>query len=281
MQDRSYRRPPGDADSKLSEVHRGVLEMGSAIAPDVTAERGVRTVTKGRGQLPSTYSRRQKKRAPGILFAVHRPNGETSTIFRPDEPDPQNPGHKYEQPCKHLGGSGNVLDVHPSARHRVEDTGAPVLFTEGTKKADSITSAARREGIEIVAVAISGVWNWRSEGEPIPDMFDVPVTGRPALICFDSDIVRNQDVQRAAEELARHLTQRGADLRIVYLRDRPDGSKTGADDFLAGDGTLGELLALARPFDPESIQREKMSRSFSLRRSLAYLSQRGEELPVK
>ena len=120
MQDRSYRRPPGDADSKLSEVHRGVLEMGSAIAPDVTAERGVRTVTKGRGQLPSTYSRRQKKRAPGILFAVHRPNGETSTIFRPDEPDPQNPGHKYEQPCKHLGGSGNVLDVHPSARHRVE-----------------------------------------------------------------------------------------------------------------------------------------------------------------
>src|SRR5215218_8511600 len=84
----------------LCDEHRRTLVEGSAIDPEIIAERGVRSVTKGRGHLPSVYSRRQKRRAPGILFTVHRPNGQTATIFRPDEPDPEHPGCKYEMECK-------------------------------------------------------------------------------------------------------------------------------------------------------------------------------------
>ncbi len=281
----SYTATAGGTTGILSDEHRRVLVEGSGIDPGVIAERGVRTVRKGRGQLPSTYSRRQKKRAPGILFTVHRPSGQTATIFRPDEPDPENPGHKYEQESKHYGGSGNVLDVHPSIRHLLasEAGGVPVVFVEGVKKADSIISAARAAGIDLLVVAISGVWNWMSGGEPIPDMLDVPVKGRRALICFDSDMLRKPNVQDAAERLAEHLTRRGAALEIVYLPDQEDGSKTGADDFLASEagGSLSDLLALARPYKPGDLQREKLSRNEKLRRSLDFLTRRGEEMPSK
>jgi hypothetical protein len=136
-----YQHMDARKHSDLSPEHEEMLFKESAIDPDVAAERGVRTVSSGR-DLPRSYSWRQKKRAPGILFTAHRPNGETATIFRPDTPDPKNPGHKYEQECKKLGGSGNVLDV--LEHHRIGQRDTPVLFTEGVKKADSITSAARR-----------------------------------------------------------------------------------------------------------------------------------------
>ncbi len=266
----------------LSEEHRRMLYDESGISPEVAAERGVRSILEGR-ELPPVYSWRQKKRAPGLLFTLHRPNGETSHVFRPDEPDPERPGVKYLQAPKKGGGDGNVLDVHPSLRHLLEDRSTPVVFVEGIKKADAITSAGRTSEANLLVAGISGTWNWLSEGEPIPDMYDVPVEGRRAYVCFDSDMLRKPGVQMAAERLAEHLEGRGAEVLLVYLSDRPDGSKTGADDFLASEagGTLEELLDLARPFDPEELQREKLSRSERLRRSLAYLARRGGELPTK
>lgn len=280
MQAQSYRSKAEHTTTRLAADHRRHLVEGSGIDPAVIAERGVRTVRSDRGELPSAYSWRQKKRAPGILFTAHRPNGQTSTIFRPDEPDPKNPGCKYEQPCKHLGGSGNVLDIHPSARHQVGDTSVPTFFTEGVKKGDSTTSAARREGTDILAVSISGVWNYLSEGEPIADMYEIPVDGRKVYVCFDSDMFRKPEVMMAAERLAEHLEGRGADVWIVYLPDQADGSKTGADDFLVADGTLEDLLGLARPYSPEDLQREKLSRNEQLRWALALVTRRDTDMPA-
>jgi hypothetical protein len=284
MQSQYYRTAAENTingSNRLSEEDRRMLQEGSAIDHDVIAERGVRTVTEERGQLPKVYSWRQKRRAPGTLFTVHRPSGETCTLFRPHKPDPKNPGHKYEQECKKLGGSGNVLDIHPSLHHRIDDVSVPVIYTEGIKKADSITSAARREGIDVLVVAISGVWNFLSDGEPIADMFDVPVEGRTAIICYDSDLTRNPDVEAAANRLAGHLAPRGADVEIVYLDDQPDGSKTGADDFLAGGRTLGELLEHARPYSPEDMRRQKLSKNERLHRALDYLTRREGEMPAR
>ena len=263
--------------SGLSDAHRRMLFDESGISPEIVAERGVRSVSGGRGELPAVFSWRQKRRGAGVLFTVHRPGGETSWVFRPDDPDPKNPGHKYEQPCKALGGSGNVLDVHPRMRSLLEEPSVPLWWVEGIKKADALTSRGA------VAVGISGVWNWLSEGEPISDMWEIPVEGRPVYVCFDSDMLCNPGVQEAAERLAEHLLRRGAEVRIVYLPDKPDGSKTGADDFLARSpgGTLAELLALARPYSPEDLHHEKLSRSELLRRSLDFLMRREEEMPAK
>jgi hypothetical protein len=264
---------PNLGSRTLSDSHGRMLYEGSGIDPGVAAERGVRT-TRGGRELPEGFSRRQRKRGGGILFTVHRPNGETAYSFRPDAIDPENPGHRYEQPCKHLGAPGNVLDVHPSVRDLIDDTDTPVIFCEGIKKADSILSAARRENVRVLVVAITGVWNWMADGEAIADMLDIPVEGRRITICFDSDMLRNVSVQDAARRLAEHLIGRGAEVFITYLPDQADGSKMGADDFLAGGGSLAELRMLTRRYDPEDFVRVRLSRDERLRAMLEDLERR-------
>src|SRR5829696_190209 len=264
---------PNDATRTLSDSHRRMLYDDSGIDPGVARERGVRTIGRGR-ELPDGFSRRQRRRGGGLLFTVHRPSGETSHSYRPDAPDPENPGHRYEQPCKHLGAPGNVLDVHPSVRNLIDDRSVPVIFVEGIKKADSILSAARREGVRVLVVAVTGVWNWMADGEAIADMFDIPVEGRRVTICFDSDMLRNPSVQDAARRLSEHLLRREAEVFITYLRDQDDGSKTGADDFLVGGGTLAELRILTRRYDPADFVRVRLSRDEKLRAKLEDLQRR-------
>ena len=247
--------PPGH----LSEEHRRMLEEGSAIGAAEIAESGARTIKRGR-ELPEVFSRRQGERAPGVLFIGHRPNGKTSYIFRPDEVDPENPGHKYEQPCKSRGAPGNTLHIPPSLHHLIEDTAVSVIFTEGTKKMLSITSAAKREGVAVLVIAISGCWNWMADGEPIPDMFDIPVEGRSVTVMFDSDMLRKIEVQEAAKGLAEHLQDRGAHVFITYFHDAPDGSKVGADDFFVAGGTFAELRLLTRRYDPADFKLIRLSR---------------------
>src|SRR5215210_2582832 len=270
---------PHGAPRTLADSHRRMFEEGSGISRPVYEERGVRTITRGR-ELPEGFSRRQRRRGGGILFTCHRPNGETSYSFRPDGVDPERPGHRYEQPCKHLGAPGNVLDVHPSVRDLIDDVSVPVIFCEGIKKADSILSAARREGVRVLVVAITGVWNWMSDGEAIADMFDIPVEGRRVTICFDSDMLRNANVQDAARRLGGHLIGRGAEVFITYLADQDDGSKMGADDFFAAGGTLAELRMLTRRYNPEDFVRVRLSRSGSLRAMLEDLERQYAAMPA-
>jgi len=244
--------------------------VGSAIAPDILDDSGARTITDGR-QLPCGFTNRQRERGSGILFMGHRPNGKTFYVFRPDEPDPDNPGLKYEATCKKLGGPGNVLYVHPEQRHLIDDTSVPVVFVEGIKKALSIITAARAAGAAVLVVAISGVWNWLSDGKPISDMFDIPVEGRKVYVCFDSDVFSNPDISDAARRFAGHLIGCGADVYLSYLPDRADGSKTGADDFLSCGRTYRELMALMRLYDSRDLQAERLNRGERLRAGVDYL----------
>ena len=249
---------------RLAEHHRYTLEVGSAILREVLEESGAWTIIHGR-QLPRGFSKRQRVRGGGILFMGHRPNGKTFYVFRPDESDPDNPGLKYEATCKILGGPGNVLYVHPSQRHLINDTDVPVIFVEGIKKALSIITAARAAGAAVLVVAISGVWNWLSDGKPISDMLDIPVEGRQVYICFDSDVFRNPDVSDAARRLAGYLIGRGAVVYLCYLPDQAGGSKTGADDFLAGGHSFWELMALMRLYDVQDLHAERLNRGERLR----------------
>jgi hypothetical protein len=261
---------PNSKPGTLSDSDRHTLEVGSAISRKVYEESGVWTVKHGH-QLPRGFSKRQRNRGGGILFMGHRPNGETFYVFRPYDPDPDRPGLKYEATCKKLGGPGNVLYVHPSQRHLIDDTSVPVIFVEGIKKALSIITAAKAAGASVLVVAISGVWNWLSGGKPIPDMFGIPVEGREVYICFDSDVFGNPDVSDAARRLAGHLRGRGAVVYLSYLPDQADDSKTGADDFLAGGHTYRELMALMRLYDAGDLQAERLSRGDKLRAGIEYL----------
>ncbi len=257
----------------LAGRHRRTLEGGSAIAREVLEENGVWTIRRGL-ELPEGFSSRQRRRGAGMLFSVTRPNGETGYSFRPDVPDPDNPGHKYEQPCKALGGPGNVLGLMPGDRHLVADTSVPVVFVEGTKKMLAAVSAVRRAGAAVLVVSISGVWNWLSDGKPIADMLEIRMEGRKVYIGFDSDVFRNPDVGRAARGLAGHLQGRGATVYLSYLDDQADGSKTGADDFMAAGHRHADYMATFRPFDANDLQAERLLRDVRLRLALADLERR-------
>jgi hypothetical protein len=255
---------PNGGTHTLSDAHLDTLEVGSAISREALEENGVRTITHGR-ELPKGFSARQRKRVPGILISVTRPNGKADWIYRPDAADPERPGLKYEARCKALGSPGNVLAIPAGQRHLVDDVSIPVIFVEGMKKMLSIVSAARRAGAVVLVVGISGVWNWMSEGRPIADMLDIPVEGRKVYICFDSDVFRNPDVSDAARRFASNLIGRGALVYLCYLPDQADGSKTGADDFLAGGHSYWELMALMRLYDPQDLQTERLTRCEMLR----------------
>src|SRR5215208_6286375 len=165
----------------LSDSHRHTHEVGSAIATDFLDSSGVHTITDGR-QLPRGFSKRQRERAPGVLYEVFRPkSSDTAWVFRPDEPDPERPGLRYEATCKRLGGPGNVLYVHPSQRHLLRDRRVAVIFVEGVKKALAVLSAARAAGVNVLVVGILGVWNWMADGKPIADMLEIPLDEREVL----------------------------------------------------------------------------------------------------
>jgi uncharacterized protein DUF3854 len=252
----------------LSPEHRRTLEVLSAIACDVIGARGVYSVEWGR-DLPAVFSRRQRGRGPGILFTVHRPDGSTTWQYRPDGTDPDHPGLKYEAGCKSRGAPGNTLDVHPYCRKWIEDPSVPVVFVEGIKKADSILSAAREAGERLVVVAISGVWNWLSDGEPIPDIFGIPLRKREVRVCFDSDVFTNPDVADAARRLAGHLRERGAaSVLLAYLPQARDEAKVGADDYLAAGHSYADLAGCFKPFDADDLATERLRRSHHLRARL-------------
>ena len=264
---------PTGASATLSKEDLHTLEVGSAILRELLDENPAVTITDGR-ELPEGFSGRQRKRAPGTLFSFTRPDGTTAHSFRPRDPDPKNPGHKYEQPCKALGGPGNVLGIPAGARHLVDDVSVPVFFVEGIKKMLAATSAARIAGAVVLVVCISGVWNWLSDGKPIADLLAIPVEGRKVYIGFDSDVFRNPDVGDAARALNGHLKERGATVYLSYLEDRPSGAKVGADDFFADGRSWWDYLATFRPFDAGDLQAERLNRNMRLRITLADLERR-------
>jgi hypothetical protein len=253
--------------AQLSAEHRRTHEELSAIACDVLEESGAYTITDGR-QLPTGFSGRQRRRVPGVLYSVPRPNGKRTWVYRPDEADPERPGLKYEATCKKLGGPGNVLYVHPSQRRLIGDRRAPVIFVEGVKKALAIISAVRAAGVEVLVVGVLGVWNWLSDGKPIGDLLGIPVHGRDLYICYDSDVFINPDVADAARGFVGHLTDRGGAVWVAYLPDQVDGSKMGADDYLASGRTYWELMALMRPYDAADLAAERLKRGDRLRAML-------------
>lgn len=261
---------PNCGSRTLLESHQSMLEQGSAIDAPEIAESGARTIRRGR-DLPHQFSERQRRRAPGVLFVTHRPNGSTSFCFRPDKPDPDNPGHKYEQGCKSRGAPGNVLDVLPSQHHLIPDTSVPVVFVEGTKKMLSLVTAARKADTALLVVAITGCWNWMADGKPIPDLLDIPLEGRRATVMYDSDMLRKPEVQGGAKRLAEYVKGRGAEVYITYFEDAQDGSKVGADDFFVAGGTLSELRMLTRRYDPQDFALVRLTRDEELAAKIADL----------
>jgi hypothetical protein len=254
---------PNGEHRTLSGSHSRMLFEESGITPAVATERGYRTV-KRRAELEEFP---EWQRRLGLYVPMFSPDGtKRSCQIRPDRP--RSPKLKYESPQ----GSRVILDVHPKSREEARAGDGDLFVVEGAKKADALLSQGA------VAVALTGVWmahDPKSKPKRLLPCWDhVRLAGRRVFIVFDSDWRRKEAVHAALEWLVGALAERGADVRVAYLEDGPDGSKVGADDYLVAGGTVAELKALCRKFKRQDVARIRLSKDERLRAAVEDLERR-------
>jgi P4 family phage/plasmid primase-like protien len=242
----------------LFDQARRELEKESAIDPEVIAERGYDSVNR-----PTSGGKRPRERLkrlhipgwaikedtyfPGLLIPIYGPTGaRVSYQWKPRIPATDGDGkrQRYASPR----GQKSRLDVHPrNSRVRdgdilsnIQDTTLELWPTEGTKKADSLTSRG------IVAISLVGVFGWRSHLGTLGDWEDVPLHDRVVCICYDSDARFRPEVLRAMIRFGRWLKSKGV-AKVYYLivpTEVNDTAVKGVDDFFAAGGTLEQLKAV-------------------------------------
>ena len=138
-------------------------------------------------------------------------------------------GVKYLSPK----GSNN----HPYITKEVNDIAQeynpdhPIIFTEGEKKAVK----SIKEGF--LAIGLSGVWSFKSsDNDFLPQLENLNLKYRKCYIAFDSDIIRKHSVRQAELRLVVNLLNRAAIPLSIRFPAKPNGDKTGIDDFLVASG---------------------------------------------
>ncbi len=193
--------------------------------------------------------------------------------LRRDHPEIEDgkPKNKYVS----APGSANMLYFTPETEPDwLRDAKLPIVLTEGEKKCLALhelgwfaaSDAAERP--RWLAVAISGVWNWRGrigkitgpngerldETGPIPDLSRIEWKKRTVKIIFDSNVNSNEQVKIARLALAKHLRGLGAKVLFVDIPAEPEIN--GVDDLISvGPERVLDLIANA--YDPRKRAREE------------------------
>lgn len=175
--------------------------------------------------------------------------------FKPDHPrrsTDRRTGKK--KPVKYEGPKGKPTCPYfpPPAIPDILDSAAPLIITEGEKKA----AKATQEGFP--CIGLPGVSNWSAPSKQasavkkdreLHEMLAViPWQGRRVMIMFDADELHNPNVNREAADLARVLEQHGAVVTIVNLPPVWNDTeqrfeKQGLDDYLV-EHTAADLAHL-------------------------------------
>lgn len=235
-------------DLPLSAAHRALV-AGSAITPEVAAERGYRTVGKRSDLMRLGFTDRQA-RTPALLIPIHNVLGVVATYqIRPDDPRIEDgKPRRYETPK----GARLAIDVPPRVFDEgwLGDPSVPLFVTEGVRKADAAAS------VGICCLDLLGVYGFRGTNDAggktvLVDWESVALEGRTVYVVYDSDVMTKAGPHGALVRLKGILEHRGALVLPVYLPPGEQGEKVGLDDFLAGhldaeDHGVEHLLDLAR-----------------------------------
>lgn len=246
-----------DDSRTLSGDHETELIVDSAISREVVAARGYRTLTgtaEDRQYLEDAgYSRAVWDRDdayPMLLVPMHGADGHENGIqVKPAVPRVRMNSQGEPKPLKYETprGAPLVVDMPPlSLQWLRDDEGRAAWFTEGMKKTDALVTAG------CAAFGLTGVFNWRNKLGSLGDWEDVPIKGRPAVVCFDADAEGNRFVQLAMGRFGSWLKSRGASaVHYVVVPSEVDGTPVkGVDDFLAAGGTVQGLFDVARQTPP-------------------------------
>src|SRR5215204_989942 len=227
-------------DYKCQEITRE-----SAIDPAVALERGYYLEKTKRG-LERLGFKRSQQRVPALVIPRFSPSGDPiSAQIKPHNPlveerNGKSRPRKYETPA----GTPVRLSVPPRAVPMMRDVQKTLYVTEGDKKADALASVGD------CCISLQGVECWRV----LEDWEEVKLYGREVVIAFDADVMVNPNVQKALQDLAAFLQERGALVKYLLWPERYRGTKTGIDDYLAAGGKILELRGWVRDQpDEESV----------------------------
>lgn len=241
---------------RVSDHHSEELDA-SEISPDVREARGYETLygtdedrARLRQESIPVWAWREESAFPGLFIPMYRVTGERiGAQFKPGVPQPHGDKTvKYATPVA----TKPRLDVPPTVANSARVVTTPLWITEGVKKADSLASQG------ITAIALSGVYNWRSRLGTLGDWEDIPLKGRTVVICFDSDARHNRMVTGAMRRLGMWLESKGAsDIRYLMVPEDVDGTPVkGVDDYFHAGGTLEGLRDAATTEMPSDNSRD-------------------------
>jgi len=142
----------------------------------------------------------------------------------------------------------------PKAAHEAAIQGAPILVTEGEKKA----LAATLNGIPTIGLV--GVFGYSDGGtrDLLADLHPYIGAGRDVTFVLDNDAYANHDIALAAHRFSKCARLRGCTLKVLVLPPRfdpaPDSArvvKVGLDDLLVAEGpdSVRVLLETGAPVD--------------------------------
>jgi hypothetical protein len=216
----------------LLPEHEALLRA-SAIAQEVAAARGYRSVSK-KSHLEALGFGKRQRRVPALLIPIYDIHGKIATYqIRANDPRIDKSGKvvKYET----ILHSKMVIDIPPGSRDRVSDPNVPLFITEGVRKADAAVSK------DLCAIDLLGVWNFRGTNDQggkmaLPDWELIALNNRKVYVVFDSDVMEKRSVFAALLRLRAFLESKSAGVLVVYLPPGTGGVKVGLDDFFAAGG---------------------------------------------
>ena len=221
--------------------------------------------------------------APALMFPFFNQHGVRieHTVARPSDARPA----KYVQPK--LKGSRVYFPPMPIVWKAVNSPGEVILITEGILKALAATQAG------VPCIGLMGVWNGlikitrddaTVERVLIEDLAEIDWKNRIVVIAFDFDTKRKPNVRYAEAELARVLSEQGANVVILKLPPGPidlessTPEKTGLDDFIVRVGAKRFREWLGKQLKPPSLRQLGDWRSEMLDQRLASLNEPGVSL---
>lgn len=232
----------------LSVKHRVELETGSAISPEIIAERDYFTATRAH-ELPAAFADYQCR--PGLVIPILDITGKVvGWHLKADAPRRNKDGKPLKYDTAKDG--RQCLDISLRVLPLLGDPSVPLWITEGEKKVDSGLS----HRIPCI-IGVLGVWSWRGTNElggkiALADWEGIALDGRVVVLAFDSDVVTKASVQAALNRLSAFLKLRGAEVRYLVLPSTPDGTKCGLDDAFACGMQLAEVERHIVPHLPDS-----------------------------
>jgi hypothetical protein len=176
--------------------------------------------------------------------------------IRRDHPELNSKGEPENKYISMPSGRARLLYGLPDTTELLNHPETEVVLVEAEKSALAITSAARRTGRKLVALALGGCWGWREKKWDAVTKKEYSVAiddietrrGRKAHVMLDANASWNSEVQRAELELCAHLSTIGA--TFVCHRIPVEPGVNGPDDYLAKHPDRDFCKLLDSPVEP-------------------------------